>query len=338
MLRHAAMLALSCLLCAAAPSTMARTASKDRGAAAEAFAALEAGDAAKARSLAEPLAATADPAAQTLVAYLDERGLAGPKNLQRALQNYVAAANAGYADAQFALGELAYLGDGVKKDLARAAGWFELAAAQGQPRALVRLGQMLMTGEGVVKDFGRAARLLEAGARAGDPDGQFYFGVAALNGSGRAQNYVDARDWMLKAANQGHALAAYNLALLYDSDLLGASDVDASVKWMQSAADAGLPQAMVGMGLLVHRLKVAGPSAADWFEKAAKAGDPQGQFLFAVALSEGDGRPKDARAALRWVDRTLVESDALDPELKTNAVALRQKLVAAIGPRPAIRP
>lgn len=305
--------------------------------AADAYAALDSGDAAKARERAEPLAAAGDPAGLTLLAYLDERGLAGPKNLPRALENYVAAANAGYADAQFALGELAYHGDGVKKDLARAAGWFELAAEQGQPRASVRLGQMLMTGEGVVKDPVRGAKLLETGARAGDPDGLFYAGVAALNGAGRPQNYADALADMRKAAEQGHALAAYNLALLYDSDLAGPADPVAASQWMTRAADAGLAQAMVGMGLIAHREKIAAPSAADWFEKAAKAGDPQGQFLFAVALSEGDGRPADARAALRWVDRALVSADEMDPELKADAEALRKKLVSGLAPKPAMR-
>lgn len=305
----------------------------------EAYSALQAGDPAKARALAEPLAAAGDPGGQTLVAYLDERGLAGPKNLERALSLYVSAANAGYADAQFALGELAYHGDGVKKDLNRAAGWYELAAAQNQPRAAASLGRMLMRGEGVVRDPVRAAKLFEVSAKAGDPNGLYGLGMALLNGEGRAQNYADAKANLQRAAAGGHLGAAHDLGLLLNSGLAGPADKVGAMQWLTKAADGGVAEAMVALGLLAHESGTKTPSAADWFEKAANAGDPKGQFLYAIALSEGDNRPKDPKKALIWVDRAMLSSDEMDAETKAGAESLQAKLRAQLGVRikPALR-
>lgn len=106
---------------------------------------------------------------------------------------------------------------------------------------------------------------------------------------------------------------------------------------MTFAAERGFPPALVGLGILAQRAGATNPGAADWFEKAAAAGDPQGQFLYAVALSEGDGRPKDIAGALQWVDRALAAGDALDPQLRADAQSLRARL-AGEAAKPALRP
>src|SRR5690606_4682518 len=79
-----------------------------------------------ARQVVEPLAEAGDPAAQHMLGYLEQFGFGAEKNLQRAIDLYYAAALDGNADAQFALGELAFLGDGVEEDPERAAGWYRL--------------------------------------------------------------------------------------------------------------------------------------------------------------------------------------------------------------------
>jgi hypothetical protein len=67
---------------------------------------------------------------------------------------------------------------------------------------------------------------------------------------------------------------------------------------MRLAAERGHAPAYAAMGLIVHRGDASG-AAIDWFEKGANAGDAQAALLYAVALSEGDGRPKNiAEAAL----------------------------------------
>ncbi len=302
-----------------------------------AFERLMAGDNAVARGIVEPLAAEGDPEAQHMLGYMEERGLGGPKNLKRALQLYAEAAASGSQDAQFALGELAFLGDGVKKDYKRAAGWFTIAAEKGHVQAKVRLGVMHAEGLGFEPDRAKAVAYFKEAAELGDAGAQYNVGVAYLVGQGVEQSYKEAAAWFEKSAEQGSPDAQYNLALLYDSNFLGPPQADKTAKWMSAAAEAGLPAAYVAMGLMVHdgRVAVEGGEkeklAADWFERAARAGDPQGQYLYAVSIAEGDGRDPDPEVALVWLNRALAREEALLQETRESAENLKGELEAYIA-------
>jgi len=99
---------------------------------------------------------------------------------------------------------------------------------------------------------------------------------------------------------------------------------------MRAAGDAGLPEAYVALGLMTNEGRAGpGDKAIDWFELAANAGDAQGMFLFAVALTKGDGRPKDPNLAAVWLDRALEAADPADTEFRRNAEALREEIAEA---------
>ena len=175
----------------------------------------------------------------------------------------------------------------------------------------------------------RAPRPCSKGAAiAGDAEGQFNLGLVFLNGDGVAPNDEKAGFWLLQAAEAGHPGAQFNLALLYESGRGGDDNKPKAPGWMRMAAQAGLPEAMTAMGLMVHKgADGAGFTASDWFEKAAEAGDPQGQFFFAVALAEGDGRKKNRKAALSWVERALA-GNGLPEKARHDALALKGALGA----------
>lgn len=282
------------------------------------------GDYAEARALAEPLAKKGDAAANHLLGYLYERGLGVRADIGAAMRHYGDAAIAGDADAQIALGILAFEGGGVYPDYERAAGWFRLASAQGDPRGDVKLGLMFAEGAGVARDLVAATHHFAKAAQKGDADGEFFLGVAWMNGDGVPQSYAKAAKSFEAAAAQGHAEAAYHLALLYDSPALGAPDTDKAVKAMRFAAENDFPPAFAAMGLIVHRGDAPGV-AADWFEKGARAGDPQAALLFAIALSKGDGRAKDPVGALSIVDQLLASRDIPDP-LRAQAQTLKKSI------------
>ena len=67
-------------------------------------------------------------------------------------------AEAGNADAQFKLGEMYDMGDGVPQDFAEARRWWEKAAEQGHAKAQVSLGEMYAIGRGVPQDYAEARR------------------------------------------------------------------------------------------------------------------------------------------------------------------------------------
>ncbi|WP_440455254.1 tetratricopeptide repeat protein [Psychrobacter sp. ASPA161_9] len=65
-------------------------------------------------------------------------------------------ANQGNADAQFNLGEMYYLGDGVSQNYTTAKKWFEKAANQGDATAQFNLGFIYEYGHGVRQNYGTA--------------------------------------------------------------------------------------------------------------------------------------------------------------------------------------
>jgi TPR repeat protein len=289
-----------------------------------AYAAVEAGDYARAHKLAGPLAEKGDAAAMALMGYLYENGFGASADIARALRFYGDAAIKGDADAQIALGDLALQGDEVIADYERAAGWYRLAAAQGDARAHVKLGVMYADGVGVLKNDKAAATHFARAAGLGDADGAFMLGVAYLNGAGLSTDAKEGVKFLKIAAGKGHGEASYQLALLYDGPALGKPDPKAALRFMTAAAKAGFPPAYAGMGLFAHRGDAPGVPA-DWFELAARSGEPQGALLYAVALSKGDGRPKDEDAALKIADLVAASPDAA-PATRAQAARLKRDL------------
>jgi TPR repeat protein len=78
------------------------------------------------------------------------------------------AAAQGNADAQFNLGLMYSIGQGVAQNYAEAAKLFHLAAVQGNADAQFNLGIMYDTGKGVAQDYVRAHMWLNLGAASGD--------------------------------------------------------------------------------------------------------------------------------------------------------------------------
>lgn len=116
---------------------------------------------------------------------------------------YRAAADAGQAPAQFALGRLYRAGEGVPRDPALAAAWFRKAAMQDNPGAEFALASMF-----------------EAGAA-------------------EARDSTEAAQWCLKAAGHGYAPAEANLADLYQRGDGVAKDLSVAIHWAASAAQQG---------------------------------------------------------------------------------------------------
>src|SRR5262249_39385039 len=69
---------------------------------------------------------------------------------------YRKAADSGLAKAQFRLGRLYDLGQGVAEDPAQAIAWYRKAADQGYPRAQFSLGLLYYRGQGGTRDYVQA--------------------------------------------------------------------------------------------------------------------------------------------------------------------------------------
>ena len=63
---------------------------------------------------------------------------------------------AGDAEAQYILGSMCYVGEGVKQDYEQTFYWFKKAAEQGHAKSQYFLGSMYEKGEGIKQDYEQA--------------------------------------------------------------------------------------------------------------------------------------------------------------------------------------
>jgi len=134
----------------------------------------------------------------------------------------------------------------------------------------------------------------EAKAVHGDAEAQFSLGVKFAR-DGATQDYLQAAEWYLKAADQSHSLAQFNLAIMYASGQGVVRDDVKSMGWMQKAADMGDAGAQHHIGMKLHRASLAAlPEAAPesrieaykWLQLAAAQGYRGSKAAWAfVALS-----------------------------------------------------
>jgi TPR repeat protein len=95
--------------------------------------------------------------------------------------------------------------------------WREIAE-QGDAKAQIKLGLMYELGQGVPQDNAEALKWYGLAA-AHDPTAQFNLGAMYEFGNDRlglAQDYAEAFNWYLRAADQGDANAQLHLGTMYE--------------------------------------------------------------------------------------------------------------------------
>jgi TPR repeat protein len=114
------------------------------------------------------------------------------------------AAQQGNADAQDALGDMYFDGDGVPQDDAEAVHWYNKAAAQGNADAQSSLGLVYEFSESVPHDLKEAAKWYRLAADQGDASGQLHLAKLYEDGRGVSQNLGEACKLFSKVAANSH--------------------------------------------------------------------------------------------------------------------------------------
>lgn len=153
------------------------------------------------------------------------------------------AADAGDADAPFALGEILRAGrHGVPRDLPRARHWLAVAADQGaSAEASHLLAHLYETGLGGKRDAVLAARYYAQAAEAGRGESAHRLGVLYRLGSGVEKDATRAAAMFARALDLGVAKAAVNLGDLHFLGLGVARDHARAFALYAQAADQGVP-------------------------------------------------------------------------------------------------
>ncbi|SFU58543.1 AAA family ATPase [Nitrosospira multiformis] len=117
--------------------------------------------------------------------------------------------------AEYVLGSMYELGQGVEKDEAAARLWYSKSADKGDPYAQLDLASMCMNGRGGEQDYTKAFDLYSKNADQGNAIAQNNLGLMYTRGWGVEQDYSKAAEWFSKAAEQNNATAQINLAILH---------------------------------------------------------------------------------------------------------------------------
>ena len=136
-------------------------------------------------------------------------------------------------------------------------------------------------------------------------------GLAYLTGmNGREKNLSNAADFFMKAANQGHLNAQYNLACLLLDGQGVVKNANEAVQWFRKAAKRGHLPSQLNLGALYYNgidVERDFSEAAKWYKKAAEsgAGKEQGeaQFWYGKLLVKGFGVTKNEDEAIKWFRR-----------------------------------
>jgi len=184
-----------------------------------------------------------NPPAIDALGFSYETGQGNPKDLPKAFQLYIEAAEKGYDQAQFHAGNCYARGVGVGVNDKVAMEWFRKAADQGHPSAAYNAGLRLYDGRGVQMDKMAAVEMFKKAAEAGHTGGMYNVGVFFLSTRGPAQSDTKAAEWFLRAAQKGHAESATNIAMCYMSGRGVPKDKEEARRWLEEAASNGNKQA-----------------------------------------------------------------------------------------------
>jgi hypothetical protein len=135
-------------------------------------------------------------------------------------------------------------------------------------------------------------------------NGRFYYNDDTFQPqSFVSQDHVKAANLFLKTAFQGHAMAQFNMAVMYTLGRGVPKDDAEAVKWYRMAADQGVARAQYSLGAMYHNGRgrpMDDTEAVKWYRKAAEKGYADAQLSLGWMYTHGKGVPQDNTEAERW--------------------------------------
>ena len=164
------------------------------------------------------------------------------------------------------------------------------------------------------KSFGET---LKYNAESGDPEalnilGELYIGALHIDGVKVAKDYKEAAKYFLRAANQGHAKAQFNLGYMYLEGLGVDKNLEEQMKWTLKAAENDHVGGQTSAGLaFLYGLGVQknASNALFWFKKASMQGDKTAQFQLGSMYYHGIGTPSNYIKSYTWFSLSAAQGN-----------------------------
>lgn len=156
------------------------------------------------------------------------------------------------------------------------------------------------------KNYVEAFHHLSNAAEAGHGDAQFWLGsMYQSDNYGLTADWAKMYDWFEKAAQNGNAQAAYQVATRHTGTMIWSDDdYSDSIPLLERAAEMGHSEAMI----LLTEIYARGQEHHEdkdklvyWMERAANAGHSKGQYHFAKMHINGYGVERDMDKAGVWM-------------------------------------
>lgn len=199
---------------------------------------------------------------------------------------------------------------GTQFDPKRAQIILERAEKAGNVDAAFNLGLLHMNGLGVRKSDSAATPYFRKAAECGLTVAQFNLAQILFEDAAKVN---EASKWYAMAASDGHAIAAYNLGLMYVRGTGVQKDAAAARKYFGQAAAAGHVNAMYNLGYLYDDTEGTPTDysqAFRYYYQAAERGHAAAQAKLAALYGLGKGVRKDHKAAMHWLQRAAKNGDA----------------------------
>ena len=149
------------------------------------------------------------------------------------------AANQGDAEAQYYMGMMYRLGNGVEQDYTKALEWYHKSADQEFTNAEFWLGVMYDSSTYGCSDADEAYKWYMRAALKGHASAQNNLGAIHL----MQEEYDTAFYWFTLSANQGNYAAQFFLGEMYEEGLGVERDVEQAIYWYNLSAEQGHPSA-----------------------------------------------------------------------------------------------
>ena len=220
---------------------------------------------------------------------------------QEGIERLLKQADEGNVQAQCALGNIFYNGEGVRRNYCEALRWFRKAAEQGYDKAQNILGALYAAGyETGTPDYAGALGRYRTSEcrRNGSVKVHFYYGSYNIK-----QDYAEALKWFRKAAGQGCENAQNNLGILYANGYGVEQDHAEALKWFRKAVEQGNGKAKSNLGDLYrygHGVEQDYDEALKWYRKAAGQGVAAAWKSLGNMYCRGEGVEKDFVTAAEW--------------------------------------
>lgn len=124
-----------------------------------------------------------------------------------------------------------------------------------------------------------------------------------VQGVGVPKDQQAGAGWLLRAAQHGSALSAYNVGVMYERGFIVERDSTRAIEWYRKAVEGNLALAKHDLALMLREGKGAprnGQEAVELLRSASRQGMAVSMFALSDMYERGDAVPKDLAMALAW--------------------------------------